>query len=810
MAAPIRSAVEEAITGASAKIDASFAKVSQQQKLDTIRNAKENAQLATKEAKLKITPEDEIVDVPRDVISAQANYQELLVKRSEKKRELALKVNRLKKEQELTNVISQRGDRSVYDTMRDMIGKRAGAGNTHSNVEARTTAIYTRVSADIHDLKDQLRTKWAGFSQDTELGNEVVRYLKDGTVKNQEMLSTAAKLADQWKMSANKLKALRNKAGGKVGQLEDWIMPQAHNKTKMLSMGKDEWKAFIRPLLDIERVEKQTGGKIDDVLDNSYDNITRREESNPSFSSVVAKRHEEQRVLHFKDGDSMISYNEMSGNTDVFGIMDNHIRSHSQEVAAMQLFGANPDDNFNRLLDIARADGMGDFQEGKLRSLWDLSLGNVDGDNIVNKADRVIATVGGGHRTIQVASKLGSAAVSAIADLGNIFLGGGYRGLNSFKIFGTGLETLMQEAIGGVKSGRNVEFASRLGLVSEFASASLANSRFAEVTQTGGVAKAAEGVIRASGLGAWTDSFRASFGLELNGKLYQDFGKTFDDLDYKQMLEEYGIGAADWDKIRATRGKTLNSESFSADFLDMEKVYEADEALGYRLSEMFNTEMDAFVIMPTNRTRVWTTWGAKKGTVKGETARNIMLFKSFPIAVVQMHIARWSKMTGSGKVAYTAGAAASSLITGGMALMAYDTVTGKTPRSTDRPEFVWEATVKGGGLGIFSDLFSMAENRYGHSWLGTMVGVPYGTGEDITKTLGDIKKEVSGDDVNVMANAYNRAKKYIPGQNLWYTRTLFSETLGDFMQEAIDPNYYKKESRKQKYMKQREQESYFD
>jgi len=498
--------------------------------------------------------------------------------------------------------------------------------------------------------------------------------------------------------------------------------------------------------------------------------------------------------------------------------MENHVRSQSQEIAQMQLFGANPDELFNKMKDLARQENnskfFGDIQEKKLDALWNVVSGAADGDNIISRADKVIAGIGGGHRVLQTGAKLGSATISAIADAGNIFLGSGYRNLNSFKILGRGLQTLLQEALGGTKVGRNIEFANRLGIVSEFASASLANSRYAEVTQTGGLAKTSEAVLRASGLGAWTTSLRAGFGLELNSKFFQDFGKKFDDLGYNKMFKEYGIDAKDWDKIRSTKGRTLKSDSFEADFLDIEAVYKIDEDLGYRLSEMINTEMDAFVIMPTARTRVYTTFGKKKGSVAGEAARNLMLFKSFPISIVQMHMARYGKMTGKGKAAYTAGAMASSIAFGGISLMAYDTVTGKTTRSVDRDdygtEFMYEALVKGGGLGIFENLFQMAESRYGHSWATTALGVAYGTGDDITSTIGDIKKEISGEDVNVISNAYNRATKYIPGQNMWYTRALLSETVGDFMQQQINPKYFEKRRRKQKYMRQRNQEMLFN
>ena len=71
----------------------------------------------------------------------------------------------------------------------DLVSNTPGVGKTFSNIEARTKAIYNRVNADTFDVKEGLRTKWPGVKQDRELAQEVIRYLKDGTVKNKNRLT---------------------------------------------------------------------------------------------------------------------------------------------------------------------------------------------------------------------------------------------------------------------------------------------------------------------------------------------------------------------------------------------------------------------------------------------------------------------------------------------------------------------------------------------------------------------------------------------------------------------------------------------
>jgi len=743
------------------------------------------------EERLRVTPEEEA---------------DRITMLQERQRNLFLKADKLKKEQE--NIKLYTASRAEGMTPQDSIAARIattpGAGKSFSSIEGMSTAIYNRVSADMFELKEGMRTKWLGIKQDVELGNEVIRYLKDGQIKNTARLAEVKQIADQWAKASDKIKGLRNRAGARIGKLEDWILPQSHDAQKIRKAGFEKWSYSIRDKLDKARIEAEQNRPLEEVLYDAYKNITTPdvEMTGGRGTGVLAKRGEAHRTLHFKTGDDMITYKNEFGNPDTFSTMDAHIRQQSNEIAVLKLFGSNPEDTFNKMKEIALADGMGtDFAE-KLDALWRISTGQADGDAILDSRDALIAAIGGTHRALKSAGSLGTAQITATADVGNLILGSEYRGLNTIRLLGNSLKTLLQEAttIGG--TAKKIQIANRIGVVSEFASASLANSRYAEVG-TGWAQKAAEVVIRASGLGAYTTSLRSAVGLELAGNLAENFGKKLDDTPFWKLFEEYGISAKEWDVIRKTKAREIDG----AEFLDFAKIYDVDEALGYRVNEMFTNEMDAFVIMPTDRTRLYTTWGAKKGTLKGEAARNIFLFKSFPIAVFMMHSRRVGKIsTNMGKAAYGAALLGQSVIMGSITWMMYDTVTGKTPRKFEgrEKEYVIESILKSGGLGIFADLTMGADtDRYGHSYITTLVGVPAGTIEDISKAMGTIKEPLSRER---WAQNYNMAKQYIPGQNLWYTRAIVERTLGEFFGELIDPDYRKKVRRREKYMKQRGQE----
>jgi len=108
---------------------------------------------------------------------------------NKKKRDLYNKALSLQKEDELTKFIRDEEAKgiSVKESIKDILSNTSAVGKSFINIEARTNAIENRLSATMHDLRESLRTKWSGLTQDRELGYEVVRYLKDGATKNKQL-----------------------------------------------------------------------------------------------------------------------------------------------------------------------------------------------------------------------------------------------------------------------------------------------------------------------------------------------------------------------------------------------------------------------------------------------------------------------------------------------------------------------------------------------------------------------------------------------------------------------------------------------
>jgi hypothetical protein len=73
----------------------------------------------------------------------------------------------------------------------------------------------------------------------------------------------AKQLAQAWMQTAEGLRTRFNAAGGGIGKLERWGMPQTHDMLAVRAVGFDEWRNYIAPLLDRERMlDSVTGMKM--------------------------------------------------------------------------------------------------------------------------------------------------------------------------------------------------------------------------------------------------------------------------------------------------------------------------------------------------------------------------------------------------------------------------------------------------------------------------------------------------------------------------------------------------------------------
>lgn len=686
----------------------------------------------------------------------------------------------------------------------------------NSNVEYRASAIMDLSMTKFGEVLENLRTKWGGFrmADDVALGEDMVRELFKADSGNPK----AKDFAKLWADIAEDLRQQFNAAGGDIRKLEDWGLPQSHNMFKIGKAGKEAWIAFTKEHVDLAKME--VGDNVDEFLGHVYETITtgglntlQAGKVPKGVSSARANAHREHRVLIFKDGDSWLDYQKKFGQDDVFNAMTDHIRGMSNDIALLEIFGPNPDHTFDYLKDVARAEGkLGSFDDGYLDAVYRVASGRVDSSASVTKGDLRRESIFGTMRSIIVASKLGSAVVSSVTDMGTLLATAKMNNVPLLKTLATGFKTM------GSKDAQQLGI--RLGLGAD-AFQGTVGSRFAEMGY-GKAQQFADFTLRASGIGAWTEGFRKGFGIELMSHLGEQTKKTFNDLP-DQLKEEFtkrGVSSDDWELIRSAGldshngGEYISPEKIIAMSNDGKVDAGKARELAIKIMEYVKTETDYAIIQPDARVRALTTWGGQKGTTKGEAARTLMMFKSFPIAMLTTHMSRGlHQKTNAGKAVYLGSFLLTTTALGAIAVQLKQMAVGKDPKDMTEPKFWGAAIAQGGGVGILGDFFFQDQTRYGNSAWASLGGPAAAMVEDAVFkiTIGNIQKAFDEKkESSFMSDAFNFIYTNTPGQNLWYTRLAAERLIKDQINGIIGGrDFERKQRRKIRKLKKEEHQEYW-
>src|SRR3546814_11096217 len=64
-------------------------------------------------------------------------------------------------------------------------------------------------------------------------------------------------------------------------------------------------------------------------------------------------RGSDSRVIHFRDGDAYLDYQQQFGERAIYDVMTGHVQGVDKDIAAIETFGPNPDHTFRMLRDRA-------------------------------------------------------------------------------------------------------------------------------------------------------------------------------------------------------------------------------------------------------------------------------------------------------------------------------------------------------------------------------------------------------------------------------------------------------------------------
>lgn len=257
--------------------------------------------------------------------------------------------------EQFTNEDGQSDVLEAWLSMHENWGK---IGSFVQDAEGRRETI---VKASMHELK-QLTTELGrgAILGDLSRTRGRKKLLMDNFVR--ELFgegtgdASAKAMADAFAKVSEDLRIRFNAAGGAIGKLDRWGLPQGHNADALREIGQGAWVDYMMGdgVLDRERTvhplsrQRLTEAELREALADIWLKITTDGWSNRDITAQPAGRgalytqHADHRFLHFKSADAWMAYADRFGSRDAYATVMGHVGSMARDIAHMETFGPNP------------------------------------------------------------------------------------------------------------------------------------------------------------------------------------------------------------------------------------------------------------------------------------------------------------------------------------------------------------------------------------------------------------------------------------------------------------------------------------
>lgn len=622
---------------------------------------------------------------------------------------------------------------------------------------------------------------------------------------------TGNRLAQQgaraWLDAIEGMRQRFNAAGGDVGKLDYGYLPQPHDQGRVRGSGdtaaRDKWAQDTMPMLDRSRYLQEDGSRMTDaqlidVLNSAWETIAtgglnKLEPGAGGGRGARANAGSESRQIHFKDADAYLSYMRQYGGGTMYDSMLGHISGLSRDIGLVERYGPNPNQQMRLQFDQAKIADTGTERSFGMRpeSYWDVlsgKAGMAENGNIAQVAQTV--------RNIEVFGKLAGAVLSSITDLGTYFVTTGFNKLSYWDAI---------KNVGRQFSGETRDFLTMHGIIAETMVSDL-NRWSGDNIRNNWSGRLANSTMKLSLMNAWTDTLRRGFSMTMMSGLAKlsktDWGRL-SEWD-RTHLERKGITADDWDVIR--QGQLTKYRD--ADFLTPEAIrasgHERANEVVAKVLGLITDESEYAVLNPDLSTKALQSGGGQqRGTIRGELARSVMQFKSFPVAMISRH---WRRMLdapqglqgapmAANRLMYGAAMMTSLTMLGAVAYQMKQIVQGKDPIDMTQPKFWLQAMAQGGGLGIVGDfLLTDPTENPGDSTanaIKNIAGPTIGSAFDLVGKLGveNAYQAAHGKDTHLGAESVRFARGHLPYVNLWYAKAALDHAGLHALQENLSPGY---------------------
>lgn len=723
--------------------------------------------------------------------------------------------------------------RSPVEALERLLAFYADGKSGTISVESAAAAIKNESLGQMLDVFDATRGAVLGLFTNQAGVVDLVRELRGQASGNAD----AARAAKSFRDVAEGLRQRFNRAGGDIGRLEDWGMPQSHSQRLVAMAGKERWVDDVLGFADRSRYVNEDGSLMDDgqmraFLEAAYDTIStnganKLEPGRPSGMGMRANRGSMERQVHFKDAEAYLEYQRRYSDTEVLQTLIGHVSQMARDVALVEALGPNPNQMFRYWADYAKQQmaarvpetlGKLDARIARLETIYSEVSGSKQ-----PPASAALAEGFDTYRALNVASRLGSAVITALTDVGTSALTAIHNGLPVIQVMSNELRALNPASAAdrriALRAGLGVQ--QFIGAVNRWGMDGLAqdaqvSSRIARYAQG-----AAAGVMKLSGMNALTGAGQQAFGSVLMDSLGEVTRKASDlaalaagrggDARLGRRLRDAGITDTDfsvWKLAQPEDWRGLGDTVLTA-----ESIYRLQDAelaalsqstglspttlreqAATRLMAYVEGESSMAVIEPGVRERSFTTANFRRGTWFGELARSALQFKAFPIAAFMRHGGRAMAQDGAiGKGAYIAGLVGLTTVMGGIAMQLGEVASGRDPKDMTDGRFWGQAVLKGGALGLYGDFLFSDHTAYGGS-VGSLVGGPIaGDIETLMRaTVGNVQRTLDGKPTDSGAAAVQLLKGKVPFANLWYTKAATDRLIFNQLQELASPGYLRR------------------
>lgn len=657
------------------------------------------------------------------------------------------------------------------------------------NIESHSEAVTKRLLGIMNGAFEPYRSTMAGLRQDTETIWNVVDELFGVDTGDQAAKTAAKGFSDAAAYAVDRVK----KGGKPLSVLEDWRLPQMWDAARVKKFTErqflddlwTEYQAGNMRVMDKESWGEAPRGAVPGIIQNSYQDIIKgrgQGQGAGGFSNQL-------RVFRFENPETYKRLMKKYGVGDggLFNTMMGHVQGMGKEIAFVEVLGPRYQATFDKLLQEARdADAVAPKGQKIANRLTMNSPAHVQRtfDAISGKLgiaqSELIAGIGGGMRNIQTASRLGSAFVAALpGDSMTATLAANHNGIPAGAVMSRLIKDLTTDRHQAEELARQINLTAATVL-----DTAIGTRRFDdEMIGQGITGRVADGLMRVTGLNAWTEGLKRAFSMEFMGFIARQSDSTHDKLDpmFRGFLDRYGFSAADWDKLR----QAPQMEADGARFFDVNAV--EDQRLADRLMSAVIDERHFAVVEPDSRIRAVSTGGLQRGTIIGEAVRSATQFKSFPLTFMMTHMMRSvTQGSMSNRAWKTTQLMLTATFAGAVLSQMQSLIAGRDPQDMSDPKFWGQAFIRGGGGGMLADFVYSSSTR-GKEGItqfvtGPAPGALIAAGGDLFQTVAG-NKELKG---KMLAD---HLKAWTPGSSLWYTKMATDRIIFDNIQAMIDPNY---------------------